>query len=194
MSVIRPIHPDRYADFGPALGAALGRSHGPATTPFGSPPTGYARGTRILTPNGLRAVEILTAGDIVTDRNGAEITVLATLAAFVTASARLVCISENACGHGCPAEPVLLPPSTLMLVTGEALSLHFGLDEATVAVAALVNGLDIHWSDMALPTTWHTLSLDHPALLVVEGLLLGQGETDVPALTPAEGRLLTLAC
>lgn len=77
---------------------------------------------------------------------------------------------------------------------GEALSLHFGLDEATVAVAALVNGRDIHWCDMALPTTWHRLSLEHPALLVVEGLLLGQGDTDVPALTPAEGRLLTLAC
>ena len=80
------------------------------------------------------------------------------------------------------------------LSPGEALSLHFGLDEATVAVAALVNGRDIHWCDMALPTTWHRLSLEHPALLVVEGLLLGQGDTDVPALTPAEGRLLTLAC
>lgn len=157
-------------------------------------PCGFAQGARLLTPFGFAAVEDLAPGDHVTDRDGASARITAVETVHVRGGAGgALRIAADACGYGCPERPVLLAPDAALVVAGDALSLHFGIDEALVPVAALANGADMALIDLPAGLTWHRLTLDRAAVLVVEGLLLAQGDADLPSLSMAEGRLLRLS-
>ncbi|MBC2835573.1 Hint domain-containing protein [Paragemmobacter straminiformis] len=157
-------------------------------------PCGLAQGARLLTPFGWCAVEDLLPGDLVTDRDGHATCIAAIETVHVRGRAATVLrVAADACGYGCPERPVLLPHDAAMLVAGDALSLHFGLDEALVPVEALANGEDVAVIELPSGLTWHNLTLERPALLVVDGLLLAQGCAAVPSLSPADGRLLRLS-
>lgn len=157
-------------------------------------PRGFLRGTRLLTPSGWCPVETLAAGDLLCDRDGTTLALVHSETIHLRGqTAGVYRIAADACGYGCPENPVFLAETAALLVAGEALSDHFGLDEALVPVPALANGQDV--ARVAVPSglTWHHLTLSRPAVLVVEGLLTGAGTPNLPHLSEAEGRLLRLA-
>lgn len=165
----------------------------PVASSIQTAPKGFLHGTRLLTPAGWCAVEELVAGDALTDRDGDAVRLLDTETIHVRGQgASVFRIAPDACGHGCPENPVFLPEAAALLVAGEGLADHFGMDEALVPVGALANGDDV--ARVALPAglTWHHLTLARPAILIVDGMLLGAGSTVLPTLSPAEGRLLRL--
>lgn len=147
-------------------------------------PLCFVRGTRILTPGGYRPVESLAAGDLVTDRDGRAVPVLAVLSQHFTLTAQSreglvpVLVEPDALGAGVPERRLALSPQHRVVVRGTEVELWFGVEEALVPVQALIDGVSVHraqgWSGVDY---YHVLCADHVVLVAegvqTESLLLG---------------------
>ncbi len=125
----------------------------------------FARGTRLLTPQGYRAVEDLKPGDPVITRAGAKRPVrwigrrTLDLAAQAAAQARPVLIKPGAFGAGQPARPLRLSPLHGVFVGG-----------VLVPAAHLVNGATILRERTAVAMTYYHVELDRHDVLLADGL------------------------
>jgi len=177
MSILSPILPDE-TDVAPA-------------------PRGLVRGTKVLTPRGLRAVEELKAGDVVTCCKGDPVTIRSVRRAMVLRPGlRVVSVSGAARGKDRTAAPLLLSEDQMIVVAGDRLAAYFGVEEALAPVGALVNGDDLRLVDAPPAEIWFAIETDEACALVVEGLHVAMGDAardSRPALSAEEARLLALA-
>ena len=116
----------------------------------------FARGTMILTDNGLRAIEDLAEGDLVMTRdNGLQ--PLRWIGSVRVSAARLaaqpalrpVRIAAGALGAGTPEQDLLVSPQHRILIRSRIAQRMFGTSEVLVAAKQLltIDGVDI--ADMA---------------------------------------------
>lgn len=160
-------------------------------------PCGFLRGTRILTPGGLRPVEMLRPGDMVSCASGGPM-VLSGVRRRVVArpKARVVGVMGQARGSDHRAARLLLAAEQLIVVAGDRLVAAFGVEEALAPVGALVNGQDLRLVDAPPADAWFEFETASPCALVVEGLYVAVGDAtcdDRPRLSEAEARLLAFA-
>ncbi len=124
----------------------------------------FARGTRLLTPQGYRAVETLTPGDPVITAAGAKRPVrwvgwrTLDFRGGRFAAAMPVSIEAGAFGPGVPARAVVLSPQHAVCVPG-------GL----IPVGHLVNGVTVRRLPASAATYYH-VELDRHDALLAEGL------------------------
>jgi hypothetical protein len=123
----------------------------------------FARGTRLLTPNGYRPVEGLSPGDpLITaagDRRPVRWIGRRTLDLSAAASARPVVISANALGPGMPLRAVRLSPLHAVFVDG-----------VLVPVTHLVNGATIRQETARAAVTYYHIELDRHDIVLADGM------------------------
>jgi hypothetical protein len=169
----------------------------PDETAIAMAPRGFLRGTRIVTPRGLRPVEELRPGDMVCCSKGQPVIIRSVARSMVLQSgARVVCVSGEARGKDRQARPLLLPEGQMIVVAGDSLAAYFGVEEALAPVGALVNGQDLRLVEAPPADMWYELETAEPCTLVVDGLHVAVGDTardSRPTLSAEEARLLSLA-
>jgi hypothetical protein len=169
----------------------------PEETEVVAVPRGLLRGTRVLTPRGLRSVEELKPGDVLSCCKGEPVVVRSVLRSMVVRSgARVVCVTGEARGKDRLAPPLFLPETQMIVVAGDLLAAYFGVEEALAPVGALVNGQDLRLVDAPPADMWFEIETVEPCALVVEGLHVAMGDAardSRPALSAEEARLLSLA-
>lgn len=125
----------------------------------------FARGTRLLTPHGYRAVEFLAPGDPVVTATGARRAVrwigrrTIDLGRHTGVDAYPVIISAGAFGPGKPSRAVKLSPLHAVYAQG-----------VLVPVMHLVNGATITQEKKPAAVTYYHVELDRHDLLLAEGL------------------------
>ncbi len=149
----------------------------------------FTPGTSLETPNGLRLVEDLVAGDkIITKDSGAEPILwvgsrnVSGARLYAMPDLRPVRIREGALGAGQPAGELVVSPDHRMLVQGQAARALWGEDEVLVSARDLINGRGVTRDMAAKSVTYVHLMLASHQVLVANGV-----ETE--SFHPAAARL-----
>lgn len=156
-------------------------------------PTCFTPGTMIATPDGLRAIETLKAGDQVETLDQGAQPIRGILADRFRAAGDLAPIrfATGAIGN---TAPLLVSPQHRILVSGWRAELYFGQDEVLAAAKHLVNGDTVRQVPGGMVTYIHLVFDRHQ-------IIFGQGipsESCLPvyaldaARTAAQEELLTL--
>lgn len=169
----------------------------PDETAVADAPRGLLRGTRVLTPRGLRPVEELKPGDVLSCCKGDPVSVRSVRRSMVVRpGARVVCVTGEARGRDRLAPPLYLAEDQMIVVAGDLLAAYFGVEEALAPVGALVNGQDLRLVEAPPADMWFEIETDEACALVIEGLHVAVGDAARecrPALSHEEARLLSLA-
>lgn len=160
-------------------------------------PSGFMRGTRLMTPSGWRAVEDLVPGDVIACCKGDAVRITARHPRMLIRSdAQVVAVSGEARGLARRTESLLLPLDQMIVVAGDRLAAYFGVEEALAPIGALVNGTDLRLVEAPSTELWFEIETDTACALVVEGLQVAVGDAardSRPALSEVDARLLALA-
>lgn len=169
----------------------------PADVEVATSPSGFLRGTRLMTPDGWRGIEDLGPGDVITCCKGHEVRITARhVRMLVGTEAMAVSVSGEARGAGRRADGLLLPLDQMIVVAGDRLAAYFGVEEALAPIGALVNGMDLRLVEAPVSELWIEIETDQPCAIVVEGLQVAVGDAardERPALSAVDARLLALA-
>ncbi|MGQ0566114.1 MAG: Hint domain-containing protein [Gemmobacter sp.] len=139
-------------------------------------PACFVEGTRLLTPDGYRAVEDLRAGDRVTRRDGRSVPLLQAVAQHFVLSARSraglepVIVEPGAFGAGTPLRRLALLPQHRVVVRGPKVELWLGMDETEVPVQALIDGVRIYRAERWEQVAYRQLVFVNEVVLVAEGV------------------------
>ncbi len=145
----------------------------------------FAKGTRITTPEGLRAIETLQVGDLVALKCGRLTPIrwigwrhLTTIELAQNPNLRPVRMSAGALGAGLPERDLLVSRQHRMLVVSKIARRMFGTEEVLVPAIALVALPGISIDHMLETVTYfHILCDDHEVVLAegapAESLYLG---------------------
>lgn len=132
-----------FGERGPMVSTRRDRKDiGPGPGPLIEPPKaleGFVVGTRVATPAGLRAIEMLKPGDLVETQDAGAQTVLRVERVHASALRAQAPIRFAAGAHGAERE-VLVSPQQRVLVRDPVLELLFGEAEVLVAARSLVDG------------------------------------------------------
>jgi hypothetical protein len=124
-------------------------------------------GTPVLTLQGILPVEHVLPQDRVVTRSGAlPVTAVATA---MDRDTPLVRVSARALGHDRPEADVLLPAAQTILLRDWRAKAMFGADQATVALARLIDGTHIR-REPAAEVRMIRLTLPRPAVLYAGGV------------------------
>ncbi|WP_417246904.1 Hint domain-containing protein [Celeribacter sp.] len=129
----------------------------------------FAAGTMMRTASGLRAVEDLSPGDLVwtADHGMQPVRWVGKSRVDLTRAPDLapIEIQKGALGADAPSQPVCVSPQHRVLVTGHAVELYAGLEEALVPAHRLVNGGNIRQkTEMTEVTYVHVMFNRHELL------------------------------
>jgi len=137
----------------------------------------FARGTRMLTPRGLRLIEELREGDLIQTRdNGAQEIVWAGSRRMTGARLyamphlRPIRFRAGAFGIDQPDADLLVSPQHRMLVRGAAARTLFNAEEVLVAAEDLVNDGGIQVDRSLRKVTYHHLLLDRHDIVIANGM------------------------
>lgn len=137
----------------------------------------FTPGTLLETPDGLRPVEDLVAGDhLVTADAGAQQIVWAGSRSvsgarlYAMPDLRPVRIREGALGMDCPKGDLIVSPDHRMLVRGNAAETLWGESEVLVAARDLIDGTRISRDLAAKSVTYHHLMLEEHHVIVANGV------------------------
>lgn len=137
----------------------------------------FTPGTRLETPEGLRAVETLCAGDKVITRDGGAQTIIWSGSRNVSGARlyampdlRPVRIREGALGQGRPEGDLIVSPDHRMLIRGKAARALWGEAEVLVAARDLIDGSGIARDMGAKSVTYHHLMLEAHHVLIANGV------------------------
>lgn len=143
----------------------------------GAPNLCFTGGVRIATPAGLRRIEHLRPGEVLSTFAGRTVTLRWTGARRVAAGALAadparwpVAIAAGALGPGRPLRPVVLSPHHRVLVAGDLAQVLAGRREILVPAHALCGLPGIRRRKPARDFTYHHLLCDRHAVLVADGL------------------------
>lgn len=151
-------------------------SQTPGTDPTDSVPLCFTRGTRILTPGGLRRVEELRAGDLVTTQdNGAQPirwiggSRLHPSALAQRETLRPVRIRAGALGEGYPERTLVVSRQHRMLIRSRIAERVFGFKEVLVPAHMLTELPGITLCGASRPVEYYHLLLDRHEIVFAEG-------------------------
>ena len=137
----------------------------------------FTPGTLLETPDGLRPVEDLVAGDrVVTKDAGAQQIVWAGSRSvsgarlYAMPDLRPVRIREGALGMDCPKSDLIVSPDHRMLIRGKSAEALWGEDEVLVAARDLIDGTRICRDLAAKSVTYHHLMLEQHHVVVANGV------------------------
>lgn len=144
----------------------------PILVPSAIPPR-FVPGTRLSTPDGPRAVEMLAVGDTVTTRSGPKR--IARLGEMRKSRAewtfdRSVWPVRVPVGSLGNSRPMRLSPDQRVLLSGETLARICGVPEVSVAVRDLVGLRGIIVERPLADLRYHGLSFGIPAIVEAEGV------------------------
>lgn len=160
-------------------------------------PEGFAAGTRVLTPSGLRAVETLKPGDLIETQDAGPQPVLRLERLRLPASRALAPIRFAPGAHGAE-RAVLVAPQQRVLVRDPVLEMLFGEAEVLVAAHTLVDGEMVTRSPRDR-VDYVRLVLDRTQMIFAGGLAVecfrsgprpGPGETQPADPVPGTPRML----
>lgn len=164
------------AGSGESLVSTDGATYGVNTSPDpGSVPC-FMEGTRIMTPNGPRAVEDLMPGDrVVTRDNGIQTLRWAGRCEVNGADRSLralmpVRIRAGAIAPGVPMTDLYLSPNHRVLVAGQACNLYFGRGEVLSAIKHLQDGRGVTPAPLRRRFTYHHLLFDQHEVVFSNGM------------------------
>ncbi len=136
--------------------------HAGALVSLGGDMPCFARGTRLLTPNGYRPVETFSPGDPVITRDGARRAVCwigrRTMDTAREQGGFPIRFAANSLGPGVPARPVYLSPLHAVFLSG-----------VLVPALHLVNGAIITAEDQSAVTYYH-IELDRHDVVLADGM------------------------
>lgn len=132
----------------------------------------FVAGTMILTPKGEVPVEELCAGDMVMTRDNGPQPLRWVGKATVPVDEVMapVRIRAGAFGPGRPARDLRVSPQHRLLVSGAALELTMGMDEALVPAKHLVNDSTILRDRSEELVTYHHILFDRHEIITSDGL------------------------
>ena len=137
----------------------------------------FTPGTVLETPDGLKPVEQLVAGDrVVTKDSGAQPILWAGsrnvsgARLYAMPDLRPVRIREGALGSDRPNGDLIVSPDHRMLVTGAAAETLWGESEVLVAARDLIDGAAIARDLAAKSVTYHHLMLEQHHVVVANGV------------------------
>lgn len=137
----------------------------------------FTPGTLLETPDGVRPVEHLVAGDrVVTKDGGAQPIIWAGsrnvsgARLYAMPDLRPVRIREGSLGDNRPAGDLIVSPDHRMLVTGAAAEALWGEAEVLVAARDLIDGSRIARDLAAKSVTYHHLMLETHHVVVANGV------------------------
>lgn len=167
----------------PPIGVPLtvvSTSEGPggSTTPFGgyAEPICFTPGARLKTPDGLRAIEDLEVGDLVTTEDDGPQPIrwigTAELDRAALASAPFLSpirIEQGALGDGRPFRTMDVSPQHRFVIRNPLSSLHFGIESSLIPARHLINNQNIYQRFDASKVTYIHLLLDAHHVILAEG-------------------------
>jgi hypothetical protein len=137
----------------------------------------FTPGTLLETPEGLRAVETLVAGDRVVTKDGGAQTIVwaghrnvSGARLYAMPDLRPVRIREGALGPGRPQGDLIVSPDHRMLIRGTAALALWGEREVLVAARDLIDGRGVARDMGAKSVTYHHLMLEAHHVLVANGV------------------------
>ncbi len=137
----------------------------------------FTPGTLLDTPDGLRPVEDLVAGDrVITKDGGAQQIVWAGsrnvsgARLYAMPDLRPVRIRDGAFGIKCPEGDLIVSPDHRMLLKGKAAKALWGEEEVLVAARDLIDGTRIARDLAAKSVTYHHLMLEAHHVVVANGV------------------------
>ena len=128
----------------------------------------FTPGTRILTPQGERAIETLKPGDMVITRDSGPQPIRWLGHSTVLGRGKCAPIAVNSTVLDGARRPLLVSPQHRLLFTGYKAELLFGESEVLVAAKHLVDGIDVRIAERRLVTYFH-LMLDRHEVIYAEG-------------------------
>lgn len=137
----------------------------------------FTPGTYLETPEGLRPVERLVAGDAIVTKDGGAQTVLwagsrnvSGARLYAMPDLRPVRIREGALGADSPRGDLIVSPDHRMLISGAAAQDLWGEKEVLVAARDLIDGVGIARDIAAKSVTYHHLMLEAHHVVVANGV------------------------
>ncbi len=137
----------------------------------------FAPGTRLLTPQGARAIETLRPGDLIQTKDNGPQEILwsgsrrmSGARLYAMPHLRPVRFRAGAMGQGQPDGDLLVSPQHRVLLRGAAARALFNADEVLVAAEDLVNDLSITVDAQIREVTYHHLLLDRHEIVFANGL------------------------
>lgn len=147
-------------------------------------------GTRLRTPDGARAVEMLRPGDVLCDVDRAPVTVLGVARRVLSAGVlamrpdlRPLRLRRGSLGDGMPRRDLRLAPQHRLLLRGVVLEALLDEESVLAPVGHLVDGLAVSAEAVTGPVLYHQVTCDRPAILVAEGVPV-EGVSAVHAARP----------
>lgn len=162
----------------------------------------YAAGTRIMTPDGPRAVETIVEGDLIETASGpAKVIFTAShevsgVEQMLNASLRAVVVKRGALGPDIPSCDLVLSQQHRVVLQGADVVLHFGVDKVLAPVKGLLDGERVVLSREMSATTYHHIALDRHDIVQAEGAdveTLYIGDEAAKMLSAPDWSLLTRA-
>lgn len=137
----------------------------------------FTPGTALETPDGLKPVETLVAGDLVVTKDGGAQPIVwagnrnvSGARLYAMPDLRPVRIREGALGHGRPHGDLIVSPDHKILVSGDAAQALWGETEVLVAARDLIDGTRVARDMAAKSVTYCHLMLDAHHILVANGV------------------------
>lgn len=153
----------------------------------------FTPGTLLDTPDGLRPVEDLVAGDrVITKDGGAEPIVWAGSRSvsgarlYAMPDLRPVRIREGALGMNSPKGDLIVSPDHRMVIKGQAAQALWGEEEVLVAARDMIDGTRIARDLAAKSVTYHHLMLERHHVIVANGVETESFHPGVAALDAIE--------
>ncbi len=128
----------------------------------------FTPGTRILTPQGERAIETLRAGDMVITRDSGPRPIRWLGHRTVAGRGKFAPIAVNSTLLDGARRPLLVSPQHRLLFGGYRAQLLFGETEVLAAAKHLVDGIDVRVAPRPMVTYFH-LMLDRHEVIYAEG-------------------------
>ncbi|QFT93752.1 Hemolysin, chromosomal [Roseovarius sp. THAF9] len=128
----------------------------------------FTPGTRILTPQGERAIETLRPGDLVITRDNGPQPIRWLGHRTVEGRGKFAPIAVNSTVMEGARRPLLVSPQHRLLFSGYRTQLLFGESEVLVAAKHLVDGHDVRITERHLVTYFHMM-LDQHEIVYAEG-------------------------
>ena len=137
----------------------------------------FTPGTMLETPDGLKPVESLVAGDRVVTKDGGAQPILwagsrnvSGARLYAMPDLRPVRIREGALGGNRPNGDLIVSPDHRMIVTGEAAESLWGEPEVLVAARDLIDGTGIARDLAAKSVTYYHLMMEQHHVLIANGV------------------------
>ncbi len=128
----------------------------------------FTPGTRILTPQGERAIETLRPGDLVITRDNGPQPIRWLGQRTVEGRGKFAPIAVNSTIMQGARRPLLVSPQHRLMFSGYRSQLLFGESEVLVAAKHLVDGQDVRIAERSLVTYFHMM-LDQHEIVYAEG-------------------------